>query len=745
MTKFLTNRWSHFLILLCVLFGFVFFVASDQPIRQRIQFLIFDDYLKSHPRETTGDVVVVDIDDKSLALFGQWPWSRTVMADIVRTLDDMGARVIAFDGVLAEPDRTSPSKILEYLPGNIVEELKKQGDLNLGDNDVVLAQAIKEAGNFVGAFSHGHNKEAPRIVSDILSQPPAVKKYFLNHSRNFDGIAKFLPVLEDVLAGNGSFMAQDEVDSIIRRTSMVLSDRERLYPSLTAEVVRVSHGDRTPVMKLGLNKAFSEDKADTQYRFIIGNYEVPVDSRGMIWLHFRQWDRERDYIPVHELLDRMAFEKFKTRLEGKIVLIASSAEGLLDLRPTPLGLYPGVEIHANAIEQILDNDFLLRPRIVKDSENNFILVVGLLTIFLAPFIGVSWLAVLYGGLTCLVFYISRAAFLDWGLLIDPIYPSIAALSIFMLSSILTYIRTESERKQVREAFGLYISPDFMEELAKDPDKLRLGGETRELTVMFSDIRSFTSISETMSPEALIQLMNDFLTPMSDLVMGNRGTIDKYMGDAMMAFWNAPLDDEDHARHACVAALKMNEELQPINAELLLRAQEEGRKPVLLQAGIGLNTGPASVGNMGSKQRFAYSALGDTVNLASRLEGQTKTYGVDILIGLETQKQVSDFATLELDLLRVKGKAEPVRVFTLLGDEAYAADSSFKALRDMHNKMIASYRSADFKAAERQLAECLRLSDERLAAFYSLYQQRLKDMHKTPPADDWDGVYVATSK
>ncbi|HEY8191457.1 MAG TPA: adenylate/guanylate cyclase domain-containing protein, partial [Alphaproteobacteria bacterium] len=310
---------------------------------------------------------------------------------------------------------------------------------------------------------------------------------------------------------------------------------------------------------------------------------------------------------------------------------------------------------------------------------------------------------------------------------------------------LTYIRSEAERKQVRQAFGFYISPDFMKELTRDPDKLRLGGETRELSVMFTDIRGFTGISESMSPEALIQLMNDFLTPMSDLVMHNRGTIDKYMGDAMMAFWNAPLDDPDHARHACLSALKMNEALAPINEALRVRAEAERRPPLSLNAGIGINTGPASVGNMGSKQRFAYSALGDTVNLASRLEGQTKTYGVNILIGPQTRRQVPDFATLELDLLRVKGKKEPVHVYTLLGDEAFAASPSFTAWQQTHETMITQYRARDLNGAEKMIEKCMELSGGTLAAFYNLYRERIAELRRSPPAAGWDGVFTATGK
>lgn len=745
MKKLLINRWIQFLLLFCALFAVVFLVDPDGYLRQRTQYLVFDYYLKHYPRQTTGDVMIVDIDDESLSRLGQWPWSRTVIADIIRDLNRMGVSAIGFDGVLAEPDRTSPSRMSEYLPPDVVDELKQRPNLEFRDNDVVLGKAIGEAGNFIGAFSYGTNESRPRIVSPILSKKD-VKEHFLKHAQQFTGVAKFLPVFETELAGNGSFMAEGDVDSVIRRTGMILSDGRDIYPSLATEVLRVSFpGAVKPVTKLGVNKKFDENRIDTEYRMLIEKREIPIDDRGMLWVHYRVWDKERDYIPAWRVLDEASFLALAERLKGKIVLIGSSAEGLLDLRPTPLGLYPGVEIHVNAIEQVLHNRYLLRPRIIRDTESNFVLLAGLLTIFLAPFVGVLWLAAIYGGMTAFSFYLSHALFLERGFLIDPFYPAAAALLIFMLSSVLTYLRTEAERRQVKQAFGLYISPDFMKELTKDPDKLRLGGETRDLSVMFTDIRSFTTISESMSPEALIQLMNDFLTPMSDTVMNARGTIDKYMGDAMMAFWNAPLDDPDHARHACLAALKMSEALAPINKRLEEEAKGQGRPPVVLNAGIGINTGPAAVGNMGSKQRFAYSVMGDTVNLASRLEGQTKTYGVNILIGPETQKQVPSFATLELDLLRVKGKKEPVRVFSLLGDEVHAATDDFRAWKKEHDAMIEHYRARDFDGAERRIGECKRLSGGGLSEYYAMYLERVAEMRKNPPDAGWDGSFTAASK
>jgi len=359
------------------------------------------------------------------------------------------------------------------------------------------------------------------------------------------------------------------------------------------------------------------------------------------------------------------------------------------------------------------------------------------------------MGVFVSGAVAVAFVGAFTAYKDFGLLFDPAYPSFAVLFMYFMTIILNYIRIEADRKKVKQAFGLYISPSFMEELAKNPDKLKLGGEIKELTVLFSDIRSFTTISESLTPEELIQLMNDFLTPMSDLVMEYRGTIDKYMGDAMMAFWNAPLEDEDHARNACMAAILMQDALLPINEQLRIKAEEDGREAVELKAGIGLNTGPCSVGNMGSRKRFAYSALGDAVNLASRLEGQTKEYGVGILIGEGTQKAVPDFATLELDLIKVKGKQLPERIFALLGDEKLAQEEIFRDLSVAHERFLNHYRAREFNRAKANTKHILKIISAHpqieIKGYYEMMARRIDELMDQKLPSDWDGVFTATSK
>ena len=747
--KLLVNRWVHFILLIALLGAAIFYSFSDVLWRKEMQYLVFDQLNKDHPRPASGQILIVNIDDDSLNKIGQWPWPRTMLADMVNALDDMGARVIAFDGLLAEPDRSSPDLLADNLPPGEGFEGLRASLKELENHDDILAKAIEKSGIFVSAFTFGsysQNHGKPALKKPILLKK-ADQERFLKHSPRFDTAAIFLPGLEQAAAGNGSFMASPDHDGVLRHTGLVFSDGEKLYPSLALEALRVGSEYAKENYKIGETPESVRREIDTDYRILLGDYKIPVEENGKIYLHFREFDeRGDDYMSAYKLLDPEYRSEALARVKNKYIFIGASAEGLKDLRSTSIEAFqPGVEIHANALEQILQNNYLTRPDEIELAEANYIMIAGLLMIFLAPFIHVITLGLLCAGFIGLAFWGGGWAYVSYGILIDPFYPSLCVFALFMLSVILTYLRVESEKAQVRSAFGLYISQDFMKELTKDPDKLKLGGEIRDLTVLFSDIRSFTTISEGLSPEELIHLMNDFLTPMSDLVMQNRGTIDKYMGDAMMAFWNAPLDVADHERHACIAALGMQDALAPINEEVAKKAHAAGREPVLLQAGIGINTGPCAVGNMGSRQRFAYSTLGDAVNLASRLEGQTKAYGVGILIGEKTQNGVPDFATLELDLLKVKGKTKPVRVFTLLGDKDYAARAGFIEWQKLHNDMIAQYRAAEFGEAEKLAAQALECAGPTWEKLYGLYKTRCAELIKSPPEKGWDGVFEATSK
>ncbi len=752
MGKVLTNKWLHLTLLCTLLLGLVLFSGSSNDLRKRLQYFVFDSYNKIHPREALDDIVIIDLDENSLRLIGQWPWPRNTVADLILTLKEYGAKVIAFDIVFAEPDRTSPHKIADNIPKgsgyeDVVAVLK-----SLPDNDKIFADAIGEAGNVVTGFTSAKADETRRVPAQPI--PPTYllkdKESLIERSYNRPGVATNLEIFTSQTAGNGHFMVQPETDGIIRRVPLFArynppnfeTQTSTLYPLLSLEALRVSID---PKSRLIIRENKNKTAFDLDYEVRMGDYTIPLGQGSKFWMHYRPIE-QNEYIPAHFVLNPEKKEEVSNLIKDKIVFVGTSAEGLRDIRSTPLNQFvPGVEVHVNVVEQILQGRYLKRPNFIVGAEAIALGALGVFIITLAAFMPLVWVGAFTLIFTGFMFSGAWHAYVNIGLLLDPVYPSIALFLLFVSAALLNYWRSESDRRQVKTAFGHYISPVFMEELTKDPDKLKLGGENRELTVMFTDIRGFTSISEQLIPEELIQLMNDFLTPMSDLVMDSRGTIDKYMGDAMMAFWNAPLDDPEHAKQACKTALKMNKALIPLNKYLEEKAQKENREPIILSAGIGINTGPCSVGNMGSKQRFAYSALGDTVNLASRLEGQTKYYGVETLIGEDTYQHVKGMALLELDLVQVKGREQPVRIYTIIGDEAYAENSTFKKWSEAHCSMMKAYRLADFFSAAKNCKEASKLADGQLQKYYKIYKKRIEQYTQKPPKDGWLGVYVATSK
>lgn len=734
MKQLFASRFMHVLLLTALLVGALAVRYIDPKPVERLRHIAFDAYNRLMPRPSGDDVVIIDIDEESLRQYGQWPWPRTDLADMTTRLVDMGARAVAYDIVFAEPDRTSPRFMAQRYQD--VEIFK-----SLPDNDEVFADAIAANGKTVTAFvwTQQPTQRTPiqkaKVFNTGYKPDPGA---FITSVPYF---ATNLPVLSQAAAGNGSFSMFPEQDGLIRRVPMLVGLKKDqdviVYPALTLEALRVALNKK--IIKV---KSFGEQTEEGYgiHSIQIGDYTIPTDSAGAFWVYY-SGHRPQRYVSAADVLNANVDPE---RIRNKIVLVGTSAIGLLDLRSTPLdAVVPGVEVHAEILEQIIDNQFMLRPDFFDGAEILVTALISALIILMAPFIATTTLAIFVLCLIISGFSYAVYAFEHLGYLVDAVYPALTVTIIFILASILTNLRTDAEKRMIKTAFGQYISKDLMNELTQDPDKLQLGGEVRDLSVMFTDVRNFTTISESLTPAELIQLMNDFLTPMTSIVMEERGTVDKYMGDAMMAFWNAPLDVQKHAEHACRAALRMADALEPVNAALKARAEQQGTPYHEVRTGIGLATGPCSVGNMGAKQRFAYSALGDTVNLASRLEGQTKAYGVPIMTCETTVSQAGDMAFLELDLLQVKGKTKPERVFTVISDRRSDAFNSFKI---HHDAMLAAYRSQKWDDA---IDMCKGLKSDAVAGdivgFYNLIIQRCKKYKKAPPADNWDGVFVATAK
>jgi adenylate cyclase len=738
------NARAPWIIALLVLVSALLLRAIDPPGLARLREFAFDSFQRLKPRTYHPDtpVRIVDIDEAALAEFGQWPWPRTVVARLVDKLAEKGAAVVAFDVVFAEPDRSSLGRSIRDLVADIDPETLKKIAAAVPDNDKVLADAMARFRVVLGfGFDLKGDAKPPKALYGVAfaGDDPSL---FLPVQR---GTVKSVPVLEAAAKGNGG--VNTDIESVvIRRVPLLfrVAGANGLFPSLSIEALRVAQGASTYLVKSsGANGAMSFGEKTGIVAIRTGDVEAHTDARGRLVLYDSGHHEER-YVSARDVLDdKVPPEK----LDGHIVFVGTSAIGLKDVRSTPVDdAVPGVEVHAQLAEQMLEQHFLDRPDFADGAEFLYLAAIGLLFVFLLPRLPAGRMAMVAVVFIAVGLVVPWFAFSQYDLLFDPIYPPVTLAAIYVSGSALAFMRTERERSAIRGAFNLYLSPDQVERVARHPELLQLGGEMREITVMFTDVRGFTRISEQFDPHGLTRFMNRFLTPMTDLIRGHRGTIDKYMGDAIMAFWNAPLDVPGHPTLACDTALAMQARLIELNQEWKAEAEAEGRKHIPVNIGIGLNTGQASVGNFGSMQRFTYSCLGDDVNLASRLESQCKTYGVGIIIGDKTQRQVPEHATLELDLITVKGKTEPERVYALVGDPAMAKTPAYRELVRRQADFLAQYRAAGFAEALEMIDGC------RAAAvavgwkqsYYDMMRERVDGLIDDSPRD-WTGVYVAKEK
>ena len=643
------------LLCLALLVGFAALRVADPAPVEEIRVRTFDAFQRIDPRKKTiRPVTIVDIDDKSLEKLGQWPWPRTRIADLVTELTRLGAVVIAFDAVFSEPDRLNPAFAADTFRNLDPETRAKLRALP--SNDQILADAIKASRVVLGESGLPEeitalDKTLPVTGIAMLGEEP--QRFMFE----FPGLLRNVPVLEHAAAGRGLFTIKPERDGIVRRVPMIMQAQGQTMPSLTFEMLRVATGSGTILIKA--------EQAGIKSLGIKG-IQIPTDHNGQLWVHYARNDASI-YVPAVNVLEKSVAPDM---IAGKLVLIGTSAVGLNDIKTTPVSrAMPGVEIHAQVLESTLTGDVISQPIYGIAVEFATALLFGLLVITFAPLFGPVTLVALGAAFASMLIGMSAYFYSQNRLLIDFTYPLMSTTAIYLTLIFSSFVREQAQRRQIRSAFGQYLSPALVEQLAQSPEKLVLGGEEREMTIMFSDMRGFTSISETYKndPQGLTSLMNSFLTPLTNAILNRKGTIDKYMGDAIMAFWNAPLDDKNHELNACEAALDMLERVDALNQVREQEAKEEGRPFIPLNAGIGLNTGTCVVGNMGSDQRFDYSVFGDSVNLASRLEGLTKdpAYATPIIVSEATLAAINPrpFAR-ELGEVKVKGKAEAVRIFAL---------------------------------------------------------------------------------
>ena len=701
----------------------------------------FDLFQRLSPRpppETPA--LVVDIDEASLKALGQWPWPRTLLGALTDKLTEAGAAVIGFDLIFPEPDRTSPRHLLAPLfPDETPPLAVSRALAGMPDHDQVFATAIAGSRVVIGSVpGDSAGIEHPLRKAGYSQAGDDPWRLAPRFSRAVTSLAMF----EEAAAGIGSLDEDVDWDGLIRRMRLVELVDGAPYPTFPAEVLRVALGAKG---YLGRSVNASGEGGGAAGRLVairIGPLAVPTDERGRIWIAYRPLDPGRWVSAA----DAIAGKLDPTAIKDRVVLIGSSAAGLNDLRATPVGpTVPGVEVHAQVIDQAAQRWFLTRPDWANGAERSFIALAALVLAVILPLLG-AVRAGLVGAL---------ALALCWGLslwsyqarhwLIDPAYPSLATILVYGGSTVLGYLQAERSRREIKHAFSRYMSPALVDELAAHPERLKLGGEMREMTILFADIRGFTGIAEGLNAQQVTTFINGFLDPMTEVVMAHKGTVDKYIGDCIMVFWNAPLPDPDHARHAVDAALAMRRRLAALNETWRRAAEAAGHPFRPVRIGIGLNTGQCCVGNMGSHQRMEYSVLGDPVNLASRLEGASKTYGVDLVISETTAAALGELPVIELDHIRVKGKTQVVRIFTLLEAPADASAEERAAMLARHRGIRAAYLRRDWKAALDLIDSARRSGEYGLAALYGLYRERIAEFAAEQPPANWDGVHVAHEK
>lgn len=729
---------------LAVMLLFVGHVADFYNIGliTRLDNIIYDKRLAlTMPGGVDPRVVILDIDERSLdkTALGRWPWRRDkISALLTKLFDEYGIVIVGFDVVFAEPDESSGLPVLDKLAkGRLKDVGQFQSALNelrpQLDYDGIFAKTLSGRPIVLGYY---FNSEENAVRSGAIPEPVLPKGTFQGRNISFTtwrGFGGNLPELQTSAANAGHFNPLVDADGVSRRVPMLAEFRGAYYEALSLAMIRVLAG--FPKVEPGFASERFSSKSYSGLEWLkVGPVIIPVDENVSALIPFRGKRGSFKYISLADVY----FDKVpKDELRGKIALIGTSAPGLLDLRSTPVGsVFPGVEIHANMIASMLDNDFKQKPPYMLGAEVILLLIGGIALSMLVPLLSplkatlVSLLAVvLITGLNVIVW--------TRGGMVLPLASSLLMIAVlFALNMSWGYFVETRSKRQFTELFGQYVPPELVDKMAADPRKYSMEGKSEELTVLFSDIVGFTSISESLEPKELSQFINDYLTAMSMVIRNNGGTLDKYIGDAIMAFWGAPVEDPGHARQGVISAMAMQTELDKLRAQMLARGWPD------IRIGIGVNTGNMRVGDMGSKLRKAYTVMGDAVNLGSRLEGLTRVYGVGIIVGPNTKQVVKDIVFRELDRVKVKGKDEPVDIFEPIGIEGQVDNKVMDEIKVWH-KVLRAYRAQKWDEAEMDLFNVQRMSPD--CKLYQLYFERIKQCRADPPGPDWDGVTAFTTK
>ncbi len=706
-------------------------------------------FLSRGAKSPRPDVVMAVLDEKSLKSEGRWPWPRSKMAKLIEVLSRDGAKVIGFDIIFAEPDENSSIQFIRQIEQKMKHyRVENEGvkafieESKVGaDNDLALSEAIKasKAKVVLGYFFHMSQGEldfelddkdkedqmrritGSRYPSVFLARPDRAADSFV---RAYAPQAN-LALLAGATDAAGYFNMIPDKDGVVRSMPLAIQCGKDIYSPLSIQCIWNYLG-RPPLVVQVARYGVEGIR--------MGNLVIPTDENGHMLINYLGPEK---MFPDYSLTDILQGKVPKGAFKDKIVLVGATAIGLYDMRNTPFAaVYPGLEIHATVIDNILEKAFIHKPKWTRIFDAMAIVLFALILGLLIPRLSAIKGVVLTTGVFVLYIFVTQWLFSHALLWVNMVYPLLGLVLIYTSLTIYRYLTEERERKKIRGAFSHYVSSAVVNEVLKNPEKLKLGGDMKELTVLFSDIRGFTTISEGLGPEQVHRLINEYLTAMTNIVFKHGGTLDKYMGDAVMAIYGAPVDLPDHAQKACDTALEMMQVLNELNAGWA----REG-KPVL-DIGIGINTGMMMVGNMGSEQRFEYTVLGDAVNLGSRLEGANKSYLTHILVSEFTYDRVKgEFLCMEIDSVRVKGKTRPVRIYQLMGRKD-ASLSQAETIRYFHQG-LQFYKEQKWDKALEAFKTVSAMDKGVYAA--QIYMERIAGLKSSPPPPDWDGVCIMKEK
>lgn len=708
--------------------------------------IIYDARLRlTMPGKGDPHIVILDIDEKSLGEIGRWPWSRNVMARLMDQLfDRYKVKMVGFDVIWAERDTSSGIDVLDglarkELKGTPAYQAAYRQIRDKLDYDAIFASSIKGRAVVLGYYFNG---EENAVKVNTIPEPVLPKGSFPGQGVAFarwNGYTGNLPAYMANAAGAGHFNPLVDHDGVVRRVPMILEFEGAYYEPLSLAMVRALlalEGGAKPAVEPVFPAGPPEPGAYAGMEQIrIGPYRIPVDDEAAALIPYRGPKGTFSYVSLVDALNDRARPEL---LQGKIAIIGTSAPGLQDLRSTPVGsVFPGVEIHANMVSSVISGGLKQQPAYMLGAEVLLLAVGGLALSGLLPILSAGWATVAAAAGFAAITGFDFALWSEADLVLPLASSVLMTAFIYVMNMSYGYFVESRSKRQFTELFGQYVPPELVNQMAADPRKYSMEPKAAELTILFSDVRGFTSISEALKPEELREYINDYLTDMSGIIRAKfNGTLDKYIGDAIMAFWGAPVEDPDHAQKGVLAAIAMQKECAVLNARFKARGWPE------LKIGVGLNTGNVRVGDMGSKVRRAYTVMGDAVNVASRLEGRTKSYGVGILVGQNTRNAVKGIAFREVDCIKVKGKDEALTIYEPLGPENELDEATRKDLQ-LWALALEAYRACDWDTADATLAK-LRAAHPK-DGLYALYAERIAEFRASPPPAGWNGVTVFHEK